>query len=269
MPALPLRQAALSVFKTASPKAKPAQAMQVYTQWKNGNIIYDPKEHIDWPDRPARPEQPRLLLPRNMPKRNKGGRNADIALLHAIAHIEFNAIDLAFDLIGRFTPLIPNHDFIADWMKIGQEEAKHFTLINNRLKQFGSFYGALPAHDGLWDAALRTKQDILARLAIIPLVLEARGLDVTPTMIKRFQGANDNETARILNIIYQDEKTHVAAGMKWFEHFCMQKQQDTADSFALLVKKYFKPGLKPPFNKKARIDANMPEAFFMPFTGNK
>ena len=165
---------------------------QVKKAWFEDKLTLEPGQAP--PDRPGRPKKPELLLPKNMPRRrNAKARAARIAMLHAIAHIELNAIDLAWDLIARFGTNMPK-SFIDDWVKVANDEARHFTLLNKRLEEFQSCYGDLPAHDGLWQSAENTAHDFLARLAIVPLVLEARGLDVTPTLIKKFEAANDQQS---------------------------------------------------------------------------
>jgi uncharacterized ferritin-like protein (DUF455 family) len=176
------------------------------------------------PDAPARPDRPELLAPSAMPKRGKGGsERGRIALLHALAHIEFAAIDLAFDMAGRFGALFPR-SFVDDWIAVGADEAMHFALLDRRLRALGACYGALPAHAGLWEAAEATAHDPLARLAIVPMVLEARGLDVTPATIDRFAAAGDARSAAILARIYRDEIRHVAAGTRWFERGCKSRR---------------------------------------------
>jgi uncharacterized ferritin-like protein (DUF455 family) len=214
------------------------------------------------PDRPARPDQPELLSPNRMPKRGKGGSPANrIALIHALAHIEFVAIDLAFDLVGRFGAHFPR-EFADDWMRVGAEEAMHFTILDRRLGQLGSFYGALPAHDGLWEAAESTAHDPLARLAIVPMVLEARGLDITPQTIARFEGTRDVKTARILSRILQDEIRHVAAGVRWFAQTCVIRGDSPANAWRALVATHFRGTLKPPFNDSARAAAGLTKEFY-------
>lgn len=217
------------------------------------------------PDRPARPEKPVLLPPRDMPKRGKAGTETGrIALLHALAHIEFNAVDLACDLIARFArPDLPRA-FFDDWITVAEEEALHFSLIADRLQTLGSFYGAHPAHDGLWEAAEETRHDLLARLAIVPLVLEARGLDVTPMMIKNLDAAGDAESVAILERIYQDEIGHVAAGERWFAFLCKKRSLDSTETYHLLVRRHFRGRLKPPFNREARSSAGMEPPFYEP-----
>ena len=210
-----LGQAAVGVLLTGDARAKAAAALQVAADWRAGKLA------VGWvpvPDRPARPAHPELRDPSHMPKRGKAGNLASRqALLHAVAHIELNAIDLAFDIVARFGATMPRA-FVDDWVRIGGEEAEHFTLLADRLEVIGCHYGALPAHDGLWRSAIATAHDLLARLAVVPLVLEARGLDVTPEMIGRLQRAGDADSAAILQRIYADEIGHVAAGSKWF-HF--------------------------------------------------
>ncbi len=208
------------------------------------------------PSRPARPCRPRLLAPKHMPRRRAAGSRAGrIALYHALAHIELNAIDLAFDLIARFAdPALP-WAFYADWARIGAEEAGHFELLNDRLKAFGAAYGDLPAHGGLWEAASETADDLLARLAVVPLVLEARGLDVTPGMITRLRGHGDGEGTAVLELILEEEIRHVAAGWHWFRWVAERRGLDAPAAWARLVRARFKGEIKPPFNDAARAAA--------------
>ena len=215
------------------------------------------------PDRPARTERPALLAPKDMPKRRLGrSPEQRVALLHAIAHIELNAIDLAWDLVARFPDENPPDDFYTDWVKVGEDEAKHFLLLEERLTGLGSTYGDLPAHDGLWQAADDTAHDLLARLAVIPLVLEARGLDVTPAMITRMKAYDDHETAEILDVIYQDEIGHVAIGKRWFDWVCDKRGLQPAAAWQEAVRTYFKGSVKPPFNEAARSAAGFPVAAY-------
>ena len=227
------------------------------------------------PDRPARPAKPELLPPNKMPKRRKAGTKENkTALLHALAHIELNAIDLAWDIIARFAPLAEENGgeegyalpraFFDDWLKVADDEAKHFLLLAGRLADWGAAYGDLPAHDGLWDAAEKTAQDFAARLAVVPMVLEARGLDVTPAMIEKMHAQDDEKTAEILTVIYKDEVTHVAAGTIWFKHYCAHHGQDEEALFQQLVRRYFRGPLKKPFNDPARIKAGMIPDWYYP-----
>lgn len=198
-----------------------------------------------------------------MPKRrNFGSAAGRIALLHALAHIELNAVDLAWDLIVRFgDPALPRA-FFDDWVGVAAEEALHFGLLAGRLEALGAAYGDLPAHDGLWEAAAATAHDLLARLAVVPLVLEARGLDVTPDMISRLERAGDHHSAAILGRIYRDEIGHVAVGMRWFTWRCRVRGHDPQAEFCAAVGRYFTGALKPPFNRPAREAAGFPAAYY-------
>ncbi len=221
------------------------------------------------PERPARADQPVLTSPANMPRRRLGTVAGRIALLHAVAHIELNAIDLAFDMLARFGPKISKRyqrDFILDWMNVGDDEARHFMLVQNRLHELGAGYGALPAHGGLWEAAQATKDDVLARLAIAPLVLEARGLDVTPKMIENLTKVGDHESADILKIIYDDEIGHVGVGVKWMKNLSLDAGHDPKERFRYFVKTRFNGSLKEPFNHKARSQAGFDPDFYLNIT---
>ena len=214
------------------------------------------------PERPGRPAKPVLLPPKNVPKRSLNSAKGRIALLHAIAHIELNAIDLALDIVARFAPEKMPRSFFDDWMRVASEEAKHFTLLRRRLAKLDVAYGDLPAHDGLWDAAQETSLDLTARLAIVPLVLEARGLDVTPAMIDKMTDLGDRDSAEIFKIIYEDEKGHVAVGAKWFRFLCQKQGLSPAPQFQELVKVHFRGHLRPPFNDRARASAGLTPTFY-------
>ena len=255
-----LAEAARDVLLTADPLAKVKAARAVAREWRAGRI--------DWafahpmPDRPARTGRPPLLPPSRMPKRGRAGSlRARIAMLHALAHIEYVAIDLAFDLVGRFGALFPRA-FTDEWLKVGAEEAMHFALVERRLRALGAGYGDLPAHDGLWEAAEATAHDPLARLAIVPMVLEARGLDVTPAMIVRFEGAGDPVSARVLRRILSDEIGHVAAGVRWFDRLCRAQGHDSPAQWQALVARHFGGTIKPPFNDSARDSAGLTKDFY-------
>lgn len=236
------------------------RARRAARDWRRGRLGW--RFDMAMPDRPARPDRPELLPPNRMPKRGKGGSAANrIALIHALAHIEFVAIDLAFDLVGRFGAHFPR-GFTDEWMRVGAEEAMHFALLDRRLRQLESFYGALPAHDGLWEAAAETAHDPLARLAIVPMVLEARGLDITPQTIARFEAVGDDVSARILGRILQDEIRHVAAGVRWFGHACAIRGDSPANAWRALVNAHFRGVLKPPFNDSARAAAGLTKEFY-------
>jgi uncharacterized ferritin-like protein (DUF455 family) len=219
------------------------------------------------PPRPARPQRPVLLPPRDMPKRrNFGSLAGRLALLHALAHIELNAIDLAWDIVARFSSAGLPRAFYDDWAGVAAEEAEHFGLFADRLVSLGASYGDLPAHDGLWEAAAVTAHDLLARLAVVPLVLEARGLDVTPEMIRRLERAGDHDNAAILQRIYEDEIGHVAVGMRWFERLCQEHGLDPETAFHDRVRRHFTGALKPPFNRAARDAADFPAHYYEPLS---
>lgn len=216
------------------------------------------------PERPGRPHKPPLLAPRDMPRRSIGGTKGRIALIHSLAHIELNAIDMTWDLIGRFFAAPVPGSFFDDWVRVGVEEAKHFGLLSERLVQLGAAYGDLPAHDGLWQSAQATGTWLLARIAVVPLVLEARGLDVTPGMIERMTQAGDAASARILGIVYRDEKRHVSIGLKWFRYLCEREGLPPEGTFQSLVRRHFRGSVKAPFNEKARSEAGLTPGFYKP-----
>lgn len=221
----------------------------------------------DWPSAPGRPARPILLPPNQMPRRSTGGIKGRVSLLHALAHIEFTAINLALDLIGRFAgaPELGARQgaFVADWARVAGEEARHFLLLDTRLNALGASYGTLAAHGGLWDAAERSGHDLATRLAIGPLVLEARGLDVTPGMIARLERDQDAESAAILRQIYSDEIGHVGLGVKWFTSACAARGQSPSSVFRNAIATHYRGGLKPPFNHEARQAAGFPSSFLL------
>jgi uncharacterized ferritin-like protein (DUF455 family) len=257
-----LTEGAAAVLRTAEPMRKVAVSRAVSAAWSGGSL---PTGLAIAVARPARPDHPELRPPREMKKRrNFGSPNGRAALLHALAHIELNAIDLAWDIIARFaSPDLPR-GFFDDWLGVATEEAEHFALLAARLSGLGVEYGALPAHDGLWEAAAATAHDLIARLAVVPLVLEARGLDVTPEMIGRLQRAGDADSAVILERIYRDEIGHVAVGVRWFELLCRARGLDPEEAFHDRVGRYFSGVLKPPFNTAARGEAGFPPGYYEP-----
>jgi uncharacterized ferritin-like protein (DUF455 family) len=255
-----LADGAVAVLIAADPARKVALSREIAACWQRGGMsigIASP------PARPSRLERPLLTPPREMKKRrNFGSLAGRIALVHALAHIELNAIDLGWDIIARFSGNPLPCEFFNDWVGVAAEEAEHFTLLAARLAVLGGTYGDLPAHDGLWEAAAVTAHDLLARLAIVPLVLEARGLDVTPEMRRRLEHVGDTESAAILERIYTDEIGHVSVGARWFERLCREQGLDPAATFHDRVRRYFTGALKPPFNDTARAAAGMPAQFY-------
>jgi uncharacterized ferritin-like protein (DUF455 family) len=249
-----------AVLLAAEPAKKVRAARAAARAWRRGELAHEFDSAM--PDKPARPGRPELLAPSQMPKRGRGGSvRGRIAMLHALAHIEFAAIDLAFDLAGRFGAGFPR-EFVDDWFGVGADEAMHFALLDRRLRTLGSAYGALPAHDGLWEAAAATALDPLARLAVVPMVLEARGLDVTPAAVARFEAAGDARSAAILGRIYRDEIRHVGAGSKWFRRGCESRRIEPVSAWKQLVATYFRGALKPPFNDSARDEAGLSRDYY-------
>lgn len=251
-----LREGAVAVLLTADADAKATAARGLAARWAAAAVALS-AEGPRMPDRPARPARPELLPPGAMPKRGKAGSaRARFALLHALAHIELNAIDLAVDMAGRWGPAMPP-EFAGDWLRIADEEAQHFALLQGLLRDSGGRYGDLPAHDGLWEAAQATADDLEARLAVVPQVLEARGLDVTPAMIERFEALGDAPAATVLARILADEITHVEAGNRWFRQLCAESMSEPAERFRTLVATHFRGAVKPPFNVSARRQAGL------------
>lgn len=264
-PPVSLAAAARAVVAAADLNAKIALSRQAAEAWFARTLsLARPTLDPAVPKRPGRPEKPVLLAPRDMPKRSADSRAGHIALLHAIAHIELNAIDLAWDIVGRFAGERVPRSFFDDWVTVGLEESLHFSLLRARLADLGAAYGDLPAHDGLWQAAEETGTDLAARLAIVPLVLEARGLDVTPSMIAKAEARGDGADAAIFRRIYEDEKKHVYFGAKWFKFLCDREGRAYEPTFHALVRKHFRSPLKPPFNDRARSEAGLTPGFYKP-----
>ena len=263
---LTLSEMAVAVLTTADGRAKTALSRHNAALWfaarAEGRPL--PVGQAQPPAKPARPALPQLLSPRDMPRRRPGTLPGRLALLHAVAHIELNAVDLHWDIIARFAahPMPPG--YYDDWVKAADEESKHFNLMCDCLEAHGSHYGALPAHDGMWRAAEDTATDHMGRLAVVPMVLEARGLDVTPGMIAVFEAAGDVQAVAALNTIYGEEVGHVAYGSKWFNWLCGQRGLDPKDAFHALVRRYFHGALKPPFNEAKRAEAGLPPDFYWP-----
>lgn len=199
---------------------------------------------------PGRPQRPRLVSPTSVPRRRLGSEEGRAALIHAIAHIEFNAINLALDAAYRFRHM-PER-FTLEWLSVAADEARHFRLLDGRLRDLGFRYGDFPAHDGLWEMARKTAHSCLARMALVPRVLEARGLDVTPAMIRRLRHAGDGATVSILEIILAEEVRHVAIGSEWFRQCCRHEGVEPLPTFLHLLGTYFgRP--RAPFNVDARL----------------
>jgi len=257
-----LAAAVVAVLQNDGADAKAQGARDMAERWAAGELAWT--FDVAPPDRPARPAKPEMLPPTHMPRRGRAGsERGRIALLHALAHIELNAVDLACDMIVRFGAQAPR-DFVDDWMRVAADEGLHFSLLQNRLRTWGAQYGDLPAHDGLWEAALDTRHDFIARLVVVPQVLEARGLDVTPAMVERFAHIGDQQSADLLQRIYEDEISHVRIGNFWFRWACQSHHLPPEKTFKDAVLRYFKGELKPPFNDLARSQAGLEPSFYLP-----
>lgn len=237
----------------ADPQEKCAAVFLLAGKVKEGSFQWDldvPFESITSPGRPARPE---LVAPAAVPRRRLGNEEGRAALVHAIAHIEFNAINLALDAICRFRSM--PEQYYLDWISVAEEEARHFQLLHKRLAQLGKQYGDYPAHNGLWEMAEKTADSCLVRMALVPRVLEARGLDVTPGMIKRLRAVGDIETIAALEVILAEEVRHVAIGTHWFNYCCEQENKPPAETFLALLRSHFTGKIRGPFNLAARKEA--------------
>ncbi|KRD64638.1 ferritin-like domain-containing protein [Ensifer sp. Root278] len=263
-----LRGGAVEAIRAADLEVKTALAQETARRWQRRTLSLRSPLDRPVPVRPGRPDKPVLTPPTHVKRRSLGSLKGRIALLHSIAHIELNAVDLALDIVARFaTEPVPN-SFFDGWMRVAFEEAKHFRLVRQRLNDLGADYGDLPAHDGLWQAAHDTRNDLTARLAVVPLILEARGLDVTPALQAKMRETGDVESAAVLDVIYEDEKGHVAVGAKWFRFLCAREKKDPAATFQALVRANFRGPLKAPFNDIARAEAGLTPSFYRSMTAS-
>lgn len=235
------------------PQAKTTQVNSLYVDLLADKLELHQQESIASINIPGRPEQPQLVHPSQVARRKLNTQQGRVALVHAICHIEFNAINLALDACYRFQNM--PKQYYVDWMRVAAEESKHFLLLQNRLSQLNSYYGALNAHNGLWEMAVKTKNNVVERMALVPRVLEARGLDVTPGMIERLQSVGDQDTVEILNIILAEEIGHVEIGTRWFRYACEQQQLDSEITFINLLKQYQVSVGNGPLHMDARLQA--------------
>ena len=246
-------------LELADPARKVAESACVAAEFAAGKLRIDDAAGPPLPiATPGRPSRPRLVAPRNLPQRGLGSAQGRVALIHAVAHIEFNAINLAWDAVYRFRGMPPA--YYADWIGVAADEARHFTLLQERLAELGHAYGDFEAHDGLWEMAVKTADSCLARMALVPRVLEARGLDVTPGMIERLRAAGDHATVAILEVILREEVAHVAAGSRWFAWCCAREGLDPDGTFAQMIARHAHAALKGPFNVAARLAAGFSAA---------
>jgi uncharacterized ferritin-like protein (DUF455 family) len=250
-----LHAAALDCLLEVDVAAKLRKTAAAAAAWQRGELSVDahgapPIRALPEPGRPARPL---LVSPRDVARRSLGSAEGRAALLHAVAHIEFNAVNLAWDAVYRFRDL--PRGWADDWVGVAADEARHFALLAARLAEHGMAYGDLPAHDGLWQMAVQTAHDPLARMALVPRVLEARGLDVTPPMIERLRSVGDFDTVAVLEVILREEIAHVAAGTRWFEHLCAERGLDPQATFVALIREFAPTAVRGPFNRVARAAA--------------
>ncbi len=247
---------AWEILNIPSPQEKVEQTYIAVNKFANLKLelkLSNTDLHIQKLPIPGRPNKPELVQPRELPHRKINSLEGRATLLHAICHIEFNAINLAWDAVYRFRDM--PMQYYLDWMKIAKEEAEHFSLINDYLNELGFAYGDFAAHNGLWEMAVETDHDVLVRMALVPRVLEARGLDVTPGIMKKFESVGDTRANEILSIIQSEEIGHVEIGSHWFRYCCEQRDVEHDKTFRDLLKQYLNSGIKKPVNYDARLKA--------------
>jgi len=247
-----LRSTALQLLSIQDPVMKGQAVARLHKEYAANQIEVDVDANISEVGFviPGRPAAPILVNPGLVKRRSMHTQEGRAVLIHALAHIEFNAINLALDAIWRF-PRMPRN-YYEDWLKVAQEEAYHFDLLNQHLKAQGFQYGDFPAHNSLWEMVSKTTDSLLARMALVPRTMEARGLDALPPIQEKLSQANDPETVRILQIILNDEVGHVEIGNRWFNYLCQQESCDPISTYVDLMNKYEAPELRGPFNYSAR-----------------
>ncbi len=252
---LELREACLAILASTDPQTKVSQLQQLFDDYHRQHVTLDSGRGLDVPHIgiPGRPIKPELVPPLQVPKRKMDSREGRASLLHSLAHIEFNAMNLALDAIWRF-PNMPDQ-YYEDWLKVAKEEAYHFSLVNEHMQSFGFTYGDFPAHNSLWEMVERTTDAVIARMALVPRTMEARGLDAVPSIRDRFKQVKDERAVEILEIILHDEIGHVLIGNRWFNFLCEKDLLSPIAVYRELAKKYRAPILKPPFNLEARQQA--------------
>jgi uncharacterized ferritin-like protein (DUF455 family) len=253
------RSRALAVLIVPQPAAKAAAACALHDDVVQGRATLDPAARIaSSAGIPGRPTRPELVSPRRLERRSMHTPDGRAALLHALAHIEFNAINLALDAVWRFAGM-PDA-YYGDWLAVAADEARHFSLLDARLLELGFAYGDFPAHDGLWEMAEKTCGSVLARIALVPRTLEARGLDASPPIRAKLAQAGDHASAAILDVILRDEIGHVQIGNRWFRWLCERDGVDPIATYAQLARDYHAPRLRGPFNWDARRAAGFDAA---------
>ncbi len=257
-----LRHRALQVLCLADPEQKTASALDTYAQAALYSIAEQaPPAPADAQALPGRPARPLLLRHTEVARRSPATLEGRAVLIHAIAHIEFNAINLALDAIWRFGGM--PHAYYLDWLRVAAEEAQHFNLLRAHLRSIGHDYGDFPAHQGLWTMCEKTQHDIVARMALVPRTLEARGLDATPLIQRKLRQVGTPDAlaaADILDTILREEVGHVAIGNHWYRWLCAREGLEPEPHYATLVQRYEAPRPKPPFNEAARRLAGFSEA---------
>jgi uncharacterized ferritin-like protein (DUF455 family) len=260
-----LRAAALQLLADCDPQIKAESTMALKRQWDAHQLSVDGAVRLDSNEViPGRPSRPVLVSPRELERRPMNTLAGRAALIHALAHIEFNAINLALDAVWRF-PDMPR-EFYADWLQVAAEEALHFSLLNAHLQTLGHAYGDFSAHNSLWEMAEKTRENVLARMALVPRTLEARGLDATPAVRAKLAQVGDDKAAAILDIILRDEVGHVAIGNRWFAWLCLQQGAEPLSTYRELARRYKAPVLKGPFNLEARRAAGFTEQELLALT---
>lgn len=252
-----LFQTALACLMASNTAKKIALTDTAAQDWRKGRLLVASNHIPAFISTPGRPRKPRLVSPRELPQRNTHTEQGRAALIHALCHIEFNAINLAWDAVYRF-PEMPD-GYYRDWIQIAKEEAYHFSLLQEHLRTLGYAYGDFDAHDGLWDLARETAHDPLVRMALVPRVMEARGLDVTPGIMRKLQAAGDARAVEILQIIHNDEIGHVETGSRWFRYLCEQRKLSSEVVFKKLYAKYMKGKVKTRIDHKVRKRAGFSE----------
>lgn len=230
---------------------------QLLEDWTNDLFEFSPLGDIVRIPQPGRPAKPDLVSPKDLPRRGLGTQEGHAALMHSIAHIEFNAINLALDAVYRFQKM--PYQFYMDWLGVAGEESYHFQMIRERLFHLGYEYGDFPAHNGLWMSTYDTDHDPLIRMALVPRTLEARGLDVTPPMMSKLRSIGDKRGVEILKILLRDEIGHVEVGTRWFRYLCEQEKLNPFNTFQSIIEKYHHGSLRGPFNYEAREQAGFSE----------
>jgi uncharacterized ferritin-like protein (DUF455 family) len=248
-----LRTAAHAAWRETDVGNKLATALILHGYWSSGAIAEYAFDPAPTEDDPGRPPQPELVHPSKVAQRSMQTEEGRAALVHAIAHIEFNAINIALDAVWRFGGM--PRAYYTDWLKVAAEEAQHFALLAEHLNKLGHRYGDFPAHDGLWDVARRTTHDVLARMALVPRLLEARGLDASPSIREKLAGAGDTEGAAIIDVILADEIGHVAIGNRWYHWLCGKRNLDPLETFLTLLREHKAPPFRGEWNEAARLAA--------------